>query len=83
MESLGSGGGISSWNSTLFVKLAGDWVSLGETGIKITDESGMDGRVSGKTRKVKTFDNAEEPDTGIEDGEVNEKVNEKYWEATI
>lgn len=31
----------------------------------------------GKTRKVKTFDNAEESDTGIEDGEVNEKVNEK------
>jgi len=24
MESLGGGGGISSWNSTLFVKLAGD-----------------------------------------------------------
>ena len=57
---------------------------LGETGIKIMDESGMDGGVSGKTRKVKASDNAREPDTGTEKihGKV-EKVSGKITDEPL
>ena len=41
------------------MEFAGD-EALGETGIEIMDESEVDGGISGKTHKIKSFDNTGE-----------------------
>ncbi|XP_018376047.1 PREDICTED: uncharacterized protein LOC108769525 [Trachymyrmex cornetzi] len=58
-------------NSTLSVELVGNGVSLGETGIEITDESDVDGGVSEKICKVKAFENVGESGIETGDGEEN------------